>query len=82
MQLCEDLFKLNKNHRFLLEKSLLCGCYYCKKLFKSNEIKEWIDNNQTAICPYCMIDSVLPEEALGDKPREILNLMHKYWFPD
>jgi hypothetical protein len=36
-----------------------CGCYYCLKIFRFEEIKEYTDNGLTAICPHCGIDSVI-----------------------
>jgi len=37
----------------------MCGCYYCKQIFEPCEIKIWVDNYQTAICPKCDIDAVM-----------------------
>ncbi|WP_156110575.1 MULTISPECIES: hypothetical protein [Listeria] len=34
----------------------------------------------TALCPYCMIDSVLPESDILPLSREFLNDMHQQWF--
>ena len=40
-----------------------CGCFYCNRIFDTEKIHEWIDdeNGQTAVCPFCGIDSVIPE---------------------
>ncbi|MDE6538636.1 MAG: cytoplasmic protein [Ruminococcus sp.] len=46
----------NRSH---IEKSYNCGCFYCTKIFSPYEINFWIDNNDTAICPFCCIDSVI-----------------------
>lgn len=35
------------------------GCYYCRATFAPQEIKEWVDDAQTALCPRCGIDAVL-----------------------
>lgn len=43
-----------------LEASRWVGCFYCTTVYAPKLIKEWIDNNQTAICPICGIDSVMP----------------------
>lgn len=43
-----------------LEAQRLCGCYYCLKIYSPLEITEWCDGQQTAICPYCGIDAVIP----------------------
>ena len=47
-----------------VKKSTTYGCFYCEKIFKPNEITMWSDKTSddspgTAICPYCMIDSVV-----------------------
>lgn len=49
-----------------IAKADKCGCFYCERMFKPSEITEWTDtnreeNNATALCPYCKIDSVIPE---------------------
>jgi len=48
-------------------QSDLCGCFYCLKIFKSNEIREWTDEDnpkrKTAHCPYCEIDSVIGDKS-------------------
>ena len=51
-------------NRELLNTATSCGCYYCGKIYTPTEIKEWTDNNQTAICPYCGIDAVLDNPTL------------------
>lgn len=51
------------------------GCYHCLKVFNTQEIKEWTDNSETAICPYCNVDSILPETD-----PSILKECQTYWF--
>ena len=36
--------------------------FYCNRIFDAEKIHEWIDdeNGQTAVCPFCGIDSVIP----------------------
>lgn len=56
----------------------MVGCFYCITIYGSSEIKEWIDGGQTALCPHCGIDSVLPIEG---KPKVgFLMEMKRYWF--
>ena len=70
-----------KNKKELLD-SKICGCFYCEKTFSKKEIIEWIvetDNNETAMCPNCGIDSVLSEKyPISDKI--FLSEMNKIWF--
>jgi hypothetical protein len=36
-----------------------CGCFYCFKTFSPSEVKTWVDDDKTAICPRCGMDSVI-----------------------
>lgn len=46
-------------HRRDIERSAFCGCFCCERVFNAADITEWIDEDQTAMCPRCGIDSVL-----------------------
>ena len=67
----------SSNHRGVLLRSEFCGCFYCLNTFHPKDIKEWIDKNQTALCPVCGIDAVLPE-IYADK--SILSMMREEFF--
>ncbi len=60
-----------------------CGCFYCRKMFYSKEISEWIFDGilgeETAQCPKCGIDSVLSEKYPISDPI-FLDKMFKYFF--
>lgn len=71
--------KFSSNHKVQLEVDQNCGCFYCLKIFNSREITDWIDND-TAICPYCMIDSVMGESSGYPITYEFLEAMYQYWF--
>lgn len=47
----------NKNTLLASQKA---GCYYCMNTFDTKDIKEWVDNGETAVCPHCNVDSVVP----------------------
>lgn len=51
--------QLSFKNRKILEKFKKCSCFYCLETFETSEIKEYVDNNETALCPYCGIDSVI-----------------------
>ena len=85
----QDFFEAHKfsnNHMEQLKKDLVCGCFYCCKLFSPSEISEWIiadndcDRFGTAICPYCGIDSVIGESSGFPITEEFLEQMRKHWF--
>lgn len=41
-----------------------CACYSCLRRFLGRTIKEWTDDNQTAICPHCGVDAVIPDTSV------------------
>ena len=59
--------KYTHNNKPELEANQKCGCFLCLEIFNSNEITEWIiddnfaDKYGTAGCPKCGIDSVIGE---------------------
>ena len=63
-----------------LLNSLICGCFYCLKIYKPTSIKKWVDNDNTAICPYCGIDSVIGNHSQLPITDSFLEQMHKDWF--
>lgn len=59
-----------------------CGCFYCCRIFESDEIEQYItdEDGDTAVCPYCSIDSVLGEGHGFKITDELLKEMHDFWF--
>ncbi len=78
----ESAHKYSSDNKSLLKTEQKCGCFYCKKVFSSSEIKDWIDegNIGTALCPYCLIDSVIGESTGYDITEDFLRKMNLYWF--
>ncbi|WP_104990366.1 hypothetical protein [Deinococcus sp. NW-56] len=68
------------NHRKAVLASERCGCFYCERFFNPSEITEWIDEEQTALCPLCDIDAVLPESKTYTLDSHLLAAMHEAWF--
>ena len=79
----EQAHKFSNNNRDAIEANAVCGCFYCCRLFSNKDapIEEWIDGGETALCPFCGIDSVL---SVASVPHIIssgfLKSMHDYWF--
>ena len=72
-------------NRKALEQSELCGCFFCQKIFPVSEIREWCDASPqelaaTAICPYCLVDAVIPDSAGFPLTEEFLRDMRDTWF--
>lgn len=68
--------ELGMHNRKQLKMDKICGCYNCLTIFKPSEIEDWLDKKDTAVCPYCGVDSVV-SESCGYKPtKEILKKLH------
>jgi len=67
-------------NRAELQSSSECGCFYCCAIFSPDDIVEWIDGGQTAICPKCPVDSVLGSASGFPITPEFLEEMHAKWF--
>jgi len=72
--------KWSVRNRSDLKKSDLCGCFYCLEVFPPNEIEDWTDDGDTALCPKCDIDSVIGSLSGYPIQREFLSKMHDHWF--
>ncbi len=72
----KQLHKFSSLHRETILGGDDCSCFYCESVYDPKQIVRWTDDKQTAICPKCGIDSVLPGEVVP----ELLLKMHEYWF--
>jgi NAD-dependent protein deacetylases, SIR2 family len=70
--------KKSSFNRAETEGSKRVGCFYCERTFAPSEIREWIDEEQTPLCPNCGIDAVLPDTVPLDPA--FLKEMNAYWF--
>lgn len=71
--------KIAIRNRQEIEQSQNCGCYNCIKIFSVNEVVKWTDQNRTALCPFCSVDSLIPDSVVSLN-EEILTKAQKYWF--
>ena len=81
----EELLKIHKlsyNHKELLMKENIWGCFYCLSIFSPKFITDWIEdeNDLTAICPYCCIDSIIPKHSDYELNKKLLEEMRRYFF--
>ena len=67
------------NNRGALLDSRQCGCFFCLKLYDPASITDWI-REETAICPYCGVDAVIPESYDYELDDSLLLAMKEYWF--
>lgn len=69
------------SHRPEIERSEMCGCFYCRKTLVPVEISEWTDDETTALCPHCGIDSVVGSASGFPVANDMfLDEMHRRWF--
>ena len=67
-------------HRALLTASKTCGCFICLSMFGPDDIRKWIQWNQTALCPRCGEAAVIGDASWPELNRKTLEAMHKRWF--
>lgn len=50
-------------------------------MFDSSEVTSWItDESDTAVCPYCNMDTVIAESNEVKINEKFLGEMYTYWF--
>ena len=67
-------------HRNEIQKSDKCRCFYCLGSFLPSDIKEWVDKDQTALCPKCGIDSVIGSASGVPLDDDFFTRMNKAFF--
>lgn len=72
--------KHSSNNVEEVKSSTICGCFYCRKVYSPVEIKEYIDNGQTALCPYCGVDAVIGNASGYEVTDAFLTDMFNKWF--
>ena len=76
-----EAYRFCNNNKPMLLKDKKCGCFYCLQVFDPSEISEWVsDQDGTAICPYCGVDSVIGEGSGYPITKEFLKRMRDHWF--
>ena len=72
----------SSSHRTEIEKSSLCGCFYCLRVYPVEEIQQWIGDGceATAICPYCCVDAIIADASGYPLDEEFLQEMSELWF--
>jgi hypothetical protein len=72
----EAIARLSFRNRARVAIAARCGCFYCEAVFPSPEVGKWVDDEQTALCPRCGIDSVLADVT----DAGVLRALHHYRF--
>ncbi len=70
----------SSRHRDSIMRSGKCGCFHCLAVFPPSEIQNWVDDNTTAMCPKCGIDSVIGDVSGYPITPVFLGKMQAHWF--
>jgi len=71
----DNFHKQTTNNKELLQEAQQGVCIYCKNINDYNNIDEYIDDGQTALCPHCGIDAMMLIQE-----KETLDELHEYFF--
>lgn len=64
----------------IIMASEMCGCYSCGEIFPADEVRGWIDDGATAMCPNCYTDAVLGDASGIPIQDDVLRELHERWF--
>lgn len=78
----DKIFRLSLNNKEALSKSKLCGCYHCGRIFSPNKVEYYMESQreQTATCPFCEMDAVIPSTDEFSITEEKLSLLRAISF--
>lgn len=76
----KKLHAYSSHNKDLVTASGKCYCFYCKAVVSSYLVKDFADHGQTAICPRCGIDSMIPDSVDEVLNENIISEMNEYWF--
>lgn len=80
-----EAHRWSSHHRDQVLAGDSCGCFHCLRLFPSSEVEQWTDTDssdvgQTALCPHCGVDAVIPRLPRYPFNKRFLARMNRYWF--
>ncbi len=67
----------NRN-RDTINKSTICGCFYCLKTFPAGGVQKYTPRGD-ALCPKCHINAVLADISGFPLTLSFLTAMYDYW---
>lgn len=70
------------NNRHEIEKSKMCGCYYCMRTFPASLITDddYILGGRTALCPLCSVDAVIGDASGVPINKKVLTEIYHVQF--
>lgn len=68
------------HNRREVENSKECNCICCQRIFPADEIEDYADGGETAICPYCDCDTLIADSSGIKLTKELLSQLNKKYF--
>lgn len=78
--LLQKLHACSSHNRQQIASAGKCYCFYCESVFSPGEITNFADNGQTALCPACGVDAIVPDSADEAIDEKLITEMNRYWF--
>ena len=79
-QQMEKLHAYSSHNKDLVAVSQTCYCFYCLQSSDARNVTTYTDDGQTAVCPHCHAEALLPDSIDDPITPQILSVMHEYWF--
>lgn len=76
----EEIYKHSCRNHAELKQSLKCGCFSCGRIFDATEVEDYIDGGETALCPYCSVDSVIGDASGIELNPKLLSELKQMYF--
>lgn len=57
-----------------------CGCICCQRIFPVDEVEDFVDLGQTALCPHCGCDSLIADGSGCELTKELIAELNKKYF--
>ena len=68
------------NNAAEIEEAKECGCICCRRIFSADEVEEFAEHGETAICPYCGCDSIITDSCGIKLTKELLSDLNIIYF--
>ena len=80
----EALHRLSSRNRDTVQGTRACGCFHCLRTFDAAAVVDWTregdGQEETALCPFCGSDSVMPAREGAPIDPGVLKAMQVYWY--
>jgi hypothetical protein len=74
-------YRFATRNKLIIKSSQICGCFFCYEIYTSDEVTNWMDNDETAICPKCGLGNVVIGSSSGlPIDKDYLSLVGAHWF--